>query len=163
MKIRVLLAVQTEGCADLMRTLLDAALQLVPLEIRVDQARTRVRLMERVRSSRDDVVFLDWDLAGASTPDLVRQITGSNPRIRVVALLPGHLRQYHQRLWAAGACSSMPKEYMDQEWLSGLLCFINRAMTRERSIKAGPGASLALPAPTEAPALQVTAHATRPG
>jgi len=49
----------------------------------------------------------------------------------VVALLPLGYRQYRQRVWQAGACNSIPKEHMDQEWLSSILCVMHRAMQRE--------------------------------
>jgi hypothetical protein len=78
--------------------------------------------------------LLDWPLAGSGSPDLVRAVFRVNPRLRVIALLPNHPRQYRQCLWKAGACSSIPKERLDQEWISSALCLINRAMQREAKL-----------------------------
>jgi DNA-binding NarL/FixJ family response regulator len=140
MKIRLLLAVRNQACADLLLSMLDAALHLVPLEVTVSQVDSRQALLEHVVQRSDDVVFIDWDLTGEDTPDLVYEITHINPMIRVVALLPLQLRQYRQRLWEAGACSSVPKEHMDQEWLSSVLCLMHRAMCREARILSAPSA-----------------------
>jgi DNA-binding NarL/FixJ family response regulator len=147
MKIRMVLAVKDQECANLVSSMLDEALQLVPLEVEVVRAHSRASLLERTRDRLDDVVFLDWDLVGAGTPDLVREMARQNPRIRVVALLPLQLRQYRQTLWEAGACSSVPKEHMDQEWLSSVLCLMNRAMSREASLYTECGVGGPLPIP----------------
>lgn len=131
MRIRLLLAVQDQECADLLLSMLDAALRLVPLDVEVSQVCTREALAEHVVHGGDDIIILDWDVAGEDTPGLVYRITLANPTVRIVALLPLHLRQYRQRLWEMGACSSIPKENMDQEWLSSMLCLVHRAMCRE--------------------------------
>jgi hypothetical protein len=49
----------------------------------------------------------------------------------VVVLLPESPRQYRQLVWEAGACNGIPKEFIDQEWLSTVLCIMHRAMERE--------------------------------
>ncbi len=53
-----------------------------------------------------------------------------------MTLLPLQLRQYRQCIWDAGSCSSVPKEHMDQEWLSSVLCLMHRAMAREARLRA---------------------------
>jgi hypothetical protein len=58
--------------------------------------------------------------------------------MRIVALLPESYRQYRQRVWEAGACSSIPQEHMDQEWLSSILCVMKRAMQREAALSGAP-------------------------
>jgi DNA-binding NarL/FixJ family response regulator len=131
MHMRVLLATPDDETLALMQALLEAALQLVPLTIKVHSARTPEDLLQRARLDLDDIVLLDWPLAGAESPDLVRAVFQVNPRMRVIALLPDHPRQYRQCLWEAGACSSIPKERLDQEWISSALCLMNRAMQRE--------------------------------
>jgi DNA-binding NarL/FixJ family response regulator len=131
MHMRVLLATPDDETLALMQALLEAALQLVPLTIKVHSARTPEDLLQRARLDLDDIVLLDWPLAGAESPDLVRAVFQVNPRLRVIALLPDHPRQYRQCLWEAGACSSIPKERLDQEWISSALCLMNRAMQRE--------------------------------
>lgn len=137
MKIRLLFAVHDQDCAGLLRSMLDAALHLVPLDVTVDQVCSPESLLDHVLQRQEDIVFLDWNLVGEDTPNLVSDITHANPTIRVVALLPLQLRQYRQRVWEAGACSSVPKEHMDQEWLSSVLCLMYRAMCREARLLSG--------------------------
>ncbi len=55
--------------------------------------------------------------------------------MRIVALLPQSYRQYRHSVWEAGACSSIPKENIDQEWLSSILCVMQRSMQREASLR----------------------------
>ena len=135
MPIRVLMAIPDIESQALMRDLLQAALCLVPHELDVVWVGSRQEMLRRVRASLDDVIFLDWALANSETPQLIRDLVQANPRIRTVVLLPMQLRQYRQCLWEAGACSSIPKENLDQEWLSSALCFIRRAMEREARLE----------------------------
>jgi DNA-binding NarL/FixJ family response regulator len=129
--IRLLLATAEPECRTTMRALLDAALLLVPLPLELQEVDSAEELHRRVGGDLDDVILLDWSLAGAETPALVRDILQHNRRLRIVTLLPLQLRQYRQCIWEAGACVSIPKEHLDQEWLSGILCIIRRAMERE--------------------------------
>lgn len=117
-----------------MGELMQAALALVSHNVQMAHADSRQALLARALADQDDVIFLDWELVGPETPDLVTELVRINPRLRTVVLLPLQLRQYRQRLWEAGACSSIPKEYLDQEWLSSVLCLIRRAMEREARI-----------------------------
>jgi DNA-binding NarL/FixJ family response regulator len=135
MHLRVLLATPDDETLTLMQALLDAALQLVPLTIEIHTARAPEELLRRARLALDDVVLLDWPLSGAESPDLVRAIFCANPHLRVIALLPDRPRQYRQCLWEAGACSSIPKERLDQEWISSALCLMSRAMQREARLQ----------------------------
>jgi hypothetical protein len=84
-----------------------------------------------VDAHQDDIILLDWQLAGPQTPALVRDMLVRDPLLRVVTLLPEHQRQYRQLVWDAGACNGIPKEHIDQEWLSTVLCLMHRAMQRE--------------------------------
>jgi DNA-binding NarL/FixJ family response regulator len=129
--MRLLMATPDHATLSLLRSLLDAALALVPLEVTADSVSDQNALQQRNALHSDDVILLDWQLAGAQSPDLVRALFADNPRARVVALLPDQLRQYRQRIWEAGACSSIPMERLDQEWLSSALCIMSRAMARE--------------------------------
>ncbi|MCB0109504.1 MAG: hypothetical protein KDE53_26460 [Caldilineaceae bacterium] len=142
MAIRILLAVPTEECLNLLHSLLDEALHLICFDLATTEVRTRQALLDRVdaglmsEAEAVDVVLVDWDLAEEATPDLVRELLMRNPRLRVITLLPHHLRQYRELVWEAGACNSMPKEHMDQEWLSSILCVMFRAMQREAKLRA---------------------------
>jgi len=119
-----------------MHSLLEAALQLNLMPVEVAEARTLQDLYGRVKMDQDDVVLLDWTIAQAETPSVVENILALNPRLRVVTLLPLAHRQYRHQVWCAGACNGIPKEYMDQEWLSTVLCLMHRAMQRETKLLA---------------------------
>jgi DNA-binding NarL/FixJ family response regulator len=142
MAIRILLAIPTADCLALLHSLLDEVLNLICFDLATAEVRTRQALLDRVdaglvdAAAAIDVVLVDWDLAEEGTPDLVRELLTRNPQLRVIALLPHHLRQYRERVWDAGACNSMPKEHMDQEWLSSILCVMYRAMQREAKLRA---------------------------
>lgn len=137
MKIRLLIATPDAESQTLLHSLLNAAMQMVPLDVDANDVSDLARLQQRVTACLDDLVLLDWELAGTSTPDRLRELTTNNPRIRVITLLPLHLREYRQCIWESGACSSIPKEHIDQEWLSTVLCIIHRAMEREERVNRG--------------------------
>jgi hypothetical protein len=67
-----------------------------------------------------------------------------------VALLPQSYRQYRREVWQAGACSSIAKENMEQEWLSSVLCIMHRAMEREARLIASLGGSIDVVTPSDA-------------
>lgn len=136
--IHLLIAVPDPISQELMITLLDAARQMSPIQVEASQAVTQEDLVQRVAKKIDDVVFLDWQLAEAGTPDLAGELMRINPKIRIVVLLPFQLRQYRQCLWETGICSCMPKEHLDQEWLCSVLCLINQSMEREARLATGP-------------------------
>ena len=129
--MRLLFAVPDRDSLNLMYTILHSALQLTRLNVTVAEVRTMQELRGRVEGFQDDIILLDWQLAGSETPGLVRELLQYNPVLRIVALLPEHQRQYRQRVWDAGACNGIPKDHIDQEWLSTVLCIMYRAMQRE--------------------------------
>jgi DNA-binding response OmpR family regulator len=129
--MRLLFAVPEPGSIDLMYSILDSALCLTPLTVSFTEARTLGELRSRVEQRLDDVILLDWDMVQADTPQLVTELLTDNPLLRVVVLLPQSSRQYRKLVWEAGACNGIPKEFMDQEWLSTVLCIMHRAMERE--------------------------------
>lgn len=145
MLIRLLFATPEASFRKLLDSVIETALDLTPLQVTTAAVATRQSLFDRVDAGQDDVVVLDWSLAGPGTPDLVREILQRNPQMRVVALLPETQRQYRQQVWAAGACSSIPKEHIDQEWLSSILCVMHRAMERELRLRAAYAAGEPLP------------------
>lgn len=142
MNIRLLLAVPTAECLALLHPLLHEARQLIYFDLVTAEVRTLPALLERVDAgltdgaSPVDVILLDWQLVEEETPALVRELLSRNAQLRIITLLPNHLRQYRELVWQAGACNSMPKEYMDQEWLSSILCVMYRAMQCEARLRA---------------------------
>lgn len=136
MRIRLLLAAPDDESIDLLQTLLAEAAQLLPFDVAGAVVQGRDALIARARQRQDDVVLLDWSMGGAGSPELVRELLQINPTLRLMVLLPTHLRQYRMQIWQAGACSSIPKERLDQEWLSSALCIMHRAMEREVRMRA---------------------------
>lgn len=130
-KMRLLLATPDAESRDLLRALLALALDLMCLDVTTAEARTPTDVMAHVEAHCEDVILLDWAMAEAETPALVRTILQANPQLRVIVLLPDRVQQYRQLVWDAGACNSIPKEHMEQEWLSSVLCVMHRAMERE--------------------------------
>ncbi len=134
MSIRVLFACADPQTLDLQQSVLASSINLVCFAVSFAAVSTVADLWRRVDAAEDDVILLDWHLAGAETPELVRSLLARSPRLRIVALLPQGYRQYRHSVWEAGACSSIPTENMDQEWLSSILCVMQRAMQREEKL-----------------------------
>lgn len=136
MIIRLLFATSDDGTRALLHSLLDSAAQLLCPQVALIEVKTQDALLSRADAALDDVILLDWTMAGAATPELVRSLLARNPQLRTVVLLPQGMRQYRQEVWSAGACNSIPKEHMDQEWLASILCVMYRAMQREARLLA---------------------------
>ncbi|MBI1298618.1 response regulator [bacterium] len=136
MLLRLLLAIPKAEELTLVHSILDSALDLTCLDVAADEAQSEEALQSTLAEKRHDIVILDWDLAEAKTPALVRSMLRHNPQLRIVVLLPLSYRQYRQMVWDAGACNGIPREHMDQEWLSTVLCLMHRAMEREKRILA---------------------------
>uniref|UniRef100_A0A7C1FGZ7 Response regulator transcription factor n=1 Tax=Caldilinea aerophila TaxID=133453 RepID=A0A7C1FGZ7_9CHLR len=136
MEIRLLFASPDPKLQALFRALLAAALELTPLHVRDEYIDTREELLARADAGVDDVVVLDWLMAEAETPALVSTLLAHNPQLRIVVLLPQGYRQYRREVWQAGACTSIAKENMEQEWFSTVLCIMHRAMQREARLHA---------------------------
>lgn len=136
MEIRLLFATPDQDTQTLLDSLLTSALELTPLEVHAEHVTTVEGLLSRADDDADDVVVLDWLMAKSETAALVATVLAHNPRLRLVALLPQSYRQYRKQVWQAGACSSIAKENMEQEWFSSVLCIMNRAMQREARLHA---------------------------
>lgn len=134
MSIRVLFACADPQTLELQQSVLASSLNLVCFAVTFASVTTVDDLWRRVDAGEDDVILLDWHLTDAETPQLVRSLLAHSPRLRIVALLPQGYRQYRHSVWEAGACSSIPTENMDQEWLSSILCVMQRSMQREASL-----------------------------
>jgi DNA-binding NarL/FixJ family response regulator len=139
MKMRLLFAIPDDQSLALMHSILTSALELNPLAVETAAVANYADLMQRAVADADDIILLDWNIAGPDTSNLVEEILALNPRLRVVALLPMTLHQYRRQVWCAGACNGIPKEHMDQEWLSTVLCIMHRAMEREAKLLAKYG------------------------
>jgi DNA-binding NarL/FixJ family response regulator len=131
MKLRLVIAAPDADSIDLYRSLLESALDLLPLDIEARYVTSRAELTREVAAHEADAMLLDWLLAGPETPAYARELIALDPRLRTIIVMPLHLRQYRACVWDAGACVGVPKEHLDQEWLLSMLCLMNRAMERE--------------------------------
>lgn len=134
MHIRILFASPDDASLNLLHSLHHSAMDLMCLNVSTSEVRTVGELQQRVTARADDVILLDWLMVEAATPKLVQDLLAQNPQLRVVVLLPENFRQYRQRVWDAGACNSIPKEHMEQEWFSSIMCVMHRAMEREQRL-----------------------------
>jgi hypothetical protein len=135
MHIRLLIAAPDPDSLALYDSLLNSALELLPLDIAVSHAATTAELTQRVTAQSVDVLLLEWPVAAAETPAYLHELVALHPGLRTIVVMPLQLRQYRACLWAAGACVSLPKEHLDQEWMLSMLCLINRAMEREARLQ----------------------------
>ena len=135
MHIRLLFASPDEDSIELLHSIYASAMDLMCLSTSVATVADQTALLARIEARSDDVVLLDWLMAEAATPTLVTRILERNPKMRVVVMLPETYRQYRQKVWDAGACNSIPKEHMEQEWFSSILCVMHRAMEREERLR----------------------------
>ena len=133
--MRLLLAASTSGTLDLMQFMLASVRQILPFDMTVSEARQRDEVLSRAQQNLDEVVLLDWQLAGADTPDVVRSLLDVNRDLRIMTLLPLEFKEYRRCVWDAGGCTSIPMERLDEEWLASALCLINRAMQREQRLR----------------------------
>lgn len=136
MNIRLLIATPDDASLALLQSVVTATRDLTCFAITPATAQSEQEIFRHVDAALEDVILLDWEMTQAATADLVRTILAHNPQMRIVVLLPSHQRQYRQLVWAAGACNSIPKEYVEQEWLSSILCVMVRAMQREARLRA---------------------------
>lgn len=161
MKIRLLFATPDATSLRLFESVLASALELTPLDVTTAQAGSTAALFARLDSRADDVILLDWLFVQEETPALVREILTHSPKMRIVAVLPQTYRQYRSQVWQAGACSSIAKENMEQEWFSSVLCIMHRAMQREARLIALYEGRLAEAAQEQRPADDGSASAQR--
>lgn len=146
MNIRLLIATPDRRSLALLQSVVNATRDLTCFVVTDAAAASHEMLMQQVDAATTDVILLDWEMAKAATADLVREILSHHPCMRIVVLLPAHQRQYRQLVWEAGACNSIPKEYVEQEWLSSILCVMVRAMQREARLRAEYTSSIAVAA-----------------
>ena len=130
MTIRLLFAAEDQAMLTLLDCVLAATRPLLAFNVTVQHAATRTAVCGHAAARADDVILLDWGLAAADTPGLIEDLFRCDADLRVVALLPQDPVQYRSRVWAAGACASIPREHMDQEWLASVLCVVHRALAR---------------------------------
>lgn len=136
MTIRLVFAAKDSTTTELLDRLLDATRPLLTFDVVAQHVSSPAELCERAVTGMDHVVLLDWGLAEAGTPSLIEKLFHCDATLRVVALLPQSQVQYRTSVWTVGACASIPREQVDQEWLASVLCVVQRAMMREARLHA---------------------------
>ncbi len=137
MHIRLLFVSPDDASLDLLQSIHDSAIDLMCFTTSTATVKSRDELCCTGRTEVWTMsILIDWPMAEAETPHLVEELLEMNPTLRVVVLLPMNYRQYRQQVWDAGACNSIPKELMEQEWFSSIICVMHRAMEREVRLRA---------------------------
>ena len=92
----------------------DEALQVV------GEARDGHEVMQRVRQMDFDVLMLDLSMPGKSGIELIKQVKGEKPRLRILVLSMHEEHQYAVRAIRAGASGYLTKESAPTELISAL-------------------------------------------
>lgn len=135
MALRVLVAAGNDGFRVALGELAEAARDLLPTRIEVEQASTLEGARERLAAWTPDVLLLDWYLVSTGVLAALQDLTAVHPGLRTLVLLPDSGREYREAAWNAGACACVPRDRIDPEWLQAILCAMNRAKEREERIR----------------------------
>ena len=76
----------------------------------VGEAQTGHEVIERVRGLEFDVLLLDMSMPGKSGIELIKQVRGEKPRLRILVLSMHQERQYAVRAIKAGASGYLTKD-----------------------------------------------------
>lgn len=139
MVLRVLLAIASPVFGQTMRRIAEAATELLPWSVEVDEAKDLQQLEEKLSTHPATLLLLDWEWERETTFSLIPRLFELNPALRIVVLLPPAApKAYRAALWEAGACASTPRDRLDEEWMATVLCLVRRAMEREGLLSANP-------------------------
>jgi DNA-binding NarL/FixJ family response regulator len=104
--IRILIADDHTIVREGLKQLLSAA---AGLEI-AGEARDGYEVLQRMRDTQFDLLLLDMSMPGKSGVDLIKQIRGEKPKLRILVLSMHEERQYAVRAIKAGASGYLTKE-----------------------------------------------------
>lgn len=139
MVLRVLLAIASPVFGQTMRRMAEAAAELLPWPVEVDEAKDFQQLEEKIFTHPATLLLLDWEWERETTISLIPRLFERNPALRIVVLLPPVApKAYRAVLWKAGACASTPRDRLDEEWMVTVLCLVRRAMEREGLLGMNP-------------------------
>jgi DNA-binding NarL/FixJ family response regulator len=86
----------------------------------VGEASDAIETINQVRSREFDVLLLDISMPGRSGLELIRQIRGERPRLRILVLSMHHEHQYAVRAIRAGASGYLTKDSASRELANAL-------------------------------------------
>jgi DNA-binding NarL/FixJ family response regulator len=84
------------------------------------EARDGHEVLERVRNSDFDVLLLDMSMPGKSGMELIRQVKGEKPKLRVLVLSMHAEHQYAVRAIKSGASGYLTKDSASRELVSAI-------------------------------------------
>ena len=102
--------------------------------------------LERIRKDACDVLLLDMSMPGRSGIDLIKQIHGENPKLRILVLTMHEEKQYAVRAIRAGAAGYMTKETATEQLVAAIRkvaaggAFISAAVAEQFALDAMPQA-----------------------
>jgi DNA-binding NarL/FixJ family response regulator len=102
--------------------------------------------LERVRALEFDVLLLDMSMPGKSGIELIRQVHGEKPRLRILVLSMHEEHQYAVRAIRAGAAGYLTKESASAQLVAAIRkvaaggAFISAEVAQQLALSAMPGA-----------------------
>lgn len=123
-----------------LKQLLSAAADLAV----VGEAQNGHEVMQRVRELDFDVLLLDMSMPGKSGTDLIKQVHGEKPKLRILVLSMHEEQQYAVRAFKAGACGYLTKESASEQLVlairkvAGGGAFISAAVAEQLALGAMP-------------------------
>ena len=112
----------------------------------IGEARTGAEVLERVREDDFDVLLLDMSMPGKSGIELIKQIHGEKPKLRILVLTMHEEQQYAVRAIKAGAAGYMTKETATGQLVAAIRkvaaggAFISAAVAEQFALGAMPQA-----------------------
>lgn len=86
----------------------------------VGEAQNGNEVMQRVREMDFDVLVLDLSMPGRSGPELIKQVHGEKPKLRILVLSMHQEPQYAVRALKSGASGYLTKESASTELVSAI-------------------------------------------
>ena len=110
----------------------------------VGEAQTGHEVLERVRDLEFDVLLLDMSMPGKSGIELIKQVRGEKPKLRILVLSMHQERQYAVRAIKAGASGYLTKESAAVQLVAAIRkvaaggAFITEAVAEQLALGAMP-------------------------
>jgi len=113
----------------------------------VAEAQNGHEVIERVRSLDFDLLLLDMSMPGKSGIELIKQVHGEKPKLRILVLSIHEEHQYAIRAIRAGASGYLTKESASRQLIEALRkvasggAFISSEVAEQLALGAMPGAT----------------------
>jgi DNA-binding NarL/FixJ family response regulator len=113
----------------------------------VGEAQNGIEVLQRVRELDFDVLLLDMSMPGKSGTELIKQVHGEKPKLRILVLSMHQEEQYAVRAIRAGASGYLTKESASAQLVSAIRkvagggAFISTAVAEQLALGAMPQAA----------------------